>query len=763
MKLNIPPLREGWTTFFLGWALVWIAAVALRQADVTNGLENLLYVGSLAYLAGMALARSRFTGGTAFIYMLVYGLFVIGWLLGRTFFPPELEMSWAERTTELVRQQAEWIGKLMGGGTSRNATIFVAHTAIIFWFLGYTAAWYTFRTLRVWRVILPSGIILLSVVYNYFGPKPLYLYMAAYLVVAMLYLSRTFLAEQEEDWRASAVRYERTTSWTFLRGGLLVATLLMLLASNLPTFGANMAVNDALGGVNRPWRQFQDNWTRLYASLQSHGGGVSDPFLESLALGGPRNVGEALIMDVYVEEQLPYAYWQSTVFQTYTDGQWRRPTGERILHVPDDGALRVPTTIGRQEVRHIVLNFLPNAGMLYGLPEMVQASRQMFVTRQLDERGLNLVSLIQSRTILQQGDQYEVVSRLSVADEQSLRSAGTLYPAWTVPYLQVPDSITAETRALAADLTTPYDNPYDQAIAVQNYLRANIRYNDQIAAPPNHVEPIHYVLFDLKEGYCNYYASAMVIMLRLQGVPARVVGGYAAGQFIEDANVYRVRAKDAHTWVEVYFPRYGWVPFEPTASISTIARPTGEVDERDPFRPNNESNAQLERDDILLDDELIDPNAPPEGELPASPEGTAEGVGGRGFSADLVWRMVMGVAVVGAAGGTLYVGNLFNARVEGDVVQSFARLGKWGAWLGVTANPAQTPYERAEALAVHVPDGREPIHKLTDWFVWQSYRSAPPAEPANPQAEWAVLRPLLLRHTWRRLWDKVRRQRPREM
>ena len=176
--------------------------------------------------------------------------------------------------------------------------------------------------------------------------------------------------------------------------------------------------------------------------------------------------------------------------------------------------------------------------------------------------------------MLRQGDVYEVTSRVSTADAASLRSAGNAYPSWVSErYLQLPDTITDETVALANELTAPYDNAFDKSVAVRDYLRNNITYNDQIDAPPDDVEPVHYTLFETQEGYCNYYASAMVVMLRSQGVPSRIVSGYAQGEFDEESVSYRVRASNAHTWVEVYYPEYGWIQFEPTVSIPTVDRP----------------------------------------------------------------------------------------------------------------------------------------------------------------------------------------------
>ncbi len=178
----------------------------------------------------------------------------------------------------------------------------------------------------------------------------------------------------------------------------------------------------------------------------------------------------------------------------------------------------------------------------------------MLVHAQFDPDGKLLVTSLRSRQVLRQGDQYQVSSMISLANATDLADASTEYSQWLMNrYLQLPDTVTPETRALAAELTAGLTNPYDKAIAIRDYLRTNITYNDQIEAPPDGVDPVHYVVFDKPEAYCTYYASAMAVMLRSQGIPARLASGYALGEYDELAMSYRVRAMNSHTWVEVYF------------------------------------------------------------------------------------------------------------------------------------------------------------------------------------------------------------------
>jgi hypothetical protein len=105
---------------------------------------------------------------------------------------------------------------------------------------------------------------------------------------------------------------------------------------------------------------------------------------------------------------------------------------------------------------------------------------------------------------------------------------------------------------------------------------------------------VDYFLFELKRGYCDYYASAMVILARAAGIPARLVTGYLSGTFDETTGQYRVTAADAHSWVELYFPSYGWIEFDPTARLSAIERPDAPTAETLRTELETSQNAEAE-------------------------------------------------------------------------------------------------------------------------------------------------------------------------
>jgi hypothetical protein len=162
---------------------------------------------------------------------------------------------------------------------------------------------------------------------------------------------------------------------------------------------------------------------------------------------------------------------------------------------------------------------------------------------------------------------YEITSWAPRVTAQQLEDASTDYPPEIrAHYLQLPETVTQRVKDLAARLTEGAASPYDKALRLQEYLRVTYPYKLDVPAPPSNRDVADYFLFDAPGGFCSYYATAMAVMLRSEGVPARVVAGFATGEYDGLLRKYRVPAKSAHAWVEVYFPTYGWIEFEPTSS-----------------------------------------------------------------------------------------------------------------------------------------------------------------------------------------------------
>ncbi len=158
---------------------------------------------------------------------------------------------------------------------------------------------------------------------------------------------------------------------------------------------------------------------------------------------------------------------------------------------------------------------------------------------------------------------YKVNSDRSLPNASQLKFDNENYLPESKRYLQLPEKFDARIANLAAQITAKQTNRYDKAKAVENYLQTEFGYTLEMKATGE--EPLADFLFNIREGHCEYFATAMAIMLRTQGIATRIVNGFQQGEYNETAEVFVVKQKDAHSWVEVYFPgENAWVPFDPT-------------------------------------------------------------------------------------------------------------------------------------------------------------------------------------------------------
>ena len=260
------------------------------------------------------------------------------------------------------------------------------------------------------------------------------------------------------------------------------------------------------------------------------------------------------------------------------------------------------------------------------------------------------------------GNSYIVESDILIADEESLRAAPRDYPQSIVErYLQIPPSLPDRVSALAAELVEGADNPYDMAVAVESHLRT-LEYSGVPIFLPNEADAVDYFLFESQESYSDYFASAMAMMLRTQGVPTRLVLGFAPGE--ADPEGFLVRDNHNHSWPEVYFPGVGWAPFEPTPIYPV--RPRGP----DQLSPR-ELSVAAEADDTAVDEE-----APRE---PFVKYGTPLGAGGLMFAG----FMLAGAVVMRMVWAAQY-GGAWTAQA------AYRRMQRLAALLGFRAPSSQT-------------------------------------------------------------------------
>ena len=363
-------------------------------------------------------------------------------------------------------------------------------------------------------------------------------------------------------------------------------------------------------------------------------------------------------------------------------------------------------------------------------------AQTLFVTGQLPV--YDDVEAVFSQERIAEGDSYAVTGLTSTASPDQLRAAGDAYPRWvTERYLELPGTVTDRTRQLAADLAAGQGNAFDTAETVEDYVRSTIVYNEEIDPPPADQDVVDYVLFDSQEGYCEYYASAMAVLLRLQGIPARVVGGYYPAPFDPEQGGYLYREKNAHLWVEAFFPGYGWIPFEPTANREELSYGDLAAPQEAPALPAPEPTPPPPEIEATPPPLPAPPAEPP----PVSPPDLLSDPGRLATWIALALAVLAGIAALSAAA-TWFAG----FRGLTPVAGLYARALRTGRWLGVPPAASMTPREYAERVGRVVPSAQGPARVVADLYTQERYAGRRPDSEATraARAAWRELRGIAL-------------------
>lgn len=714
----------------------------IHKAEWAEGLDILYSVGVGAALAGFFLAKSRFPSTVAHLFSLVYGTAWLAFLGGNLLAP---QLSWRDKLIELGTRINAWLWTALHGGSSSDNLVFVLFLAAILWLAGYLSAWYNFRRHKAWESIIPSGLVLLWSLY--YAPQRLERYLAVYLFFALLVVINSNLLVRKREWRTARVSYSPDIGSAFLKAGFIFSLVVILIAWLAPNAAASQRLSEMGSYLEKPWQRVQENWNRLFSALRSYGKPYTNPFGNVLSLSGAVHLSDVAVMEV----QAPVGryYWRAVVYDVYTGSGWLNTDRETFKLEANDPSLALHKYELRQEITQTITTFLPRTTLLFAAAEPRQVNLPAWAVASkviISSEVITPVSMLYSRFYLNQGQSYTVVSSISMADEDSLRAAGDNYPAWILDrYLQLPPSLPQRVRDLAAAFTWSYDNAYDKATALERALRV-LKYNELIEAPPAGRDGVDYFLFDAREGYCDYFASAMAVMARAIGIPARVAAGYSQGEYNPETGAYRVRERDAHAWVEIYFPRYGWVEFEPTPSEPAIVRPKPPRVAAPPEDRNEKGPADYEAH-IPIDIELPEQG----GVLPS-------------YQASRGWQVIRwlgGLILLAIPAGlaTLWARRERKLRGLNLVERVYEKLCSYGRRLGVEHQRHQTPYEYAAALLTTLPEGRGQVQCITELYVRERFGGKKVNQQEAEEA-WRGLRPILWRRWLQQGLKRFQRQTP---
>ena len=603
-----------WVKRNFSLVLLLMATVCLAQAlgEVIRGAtwSLLMPVSLAAALCGWGLSSSRLTPKQAWVsltglglpgvFAYVAGLFlplgrlilaslslipqVILWVFERTSIDfSYLFIIWTDFSSQVagvVSRLWVWSATLVSGKAFLDPLAAAVVWDLLLWLVCAWAGWRLRQNRQALQALAPGGIALAAVLDYTHGNIGL---LVVYLAILL-----TLMGWAQNEWRHIQWQQRKVDYAESIR----IDTLVMVgLITIVLTFSA-------AGAPSLSWRDLVDK-------LRSANRG-SDQVAISLGLEAPPNVA---VSDAYRANGLPRQHlvdlppeqlqdvvltvstgeippipetipvvvnpthyrWRAITYDVYSGAGWGSSTAQDVP-LPADTLLLNPPQNYRVVTQHI--QRIPGQGTyVYWTGILAQVNTNLEIAwRTKPPSAPSPAADGDMLGALTDPDVYTVVSYQPQLSVEQLRSAGSDYPPQIVGrYLQLPESMPERVLALARELTQAAPTPYDRAVSIETYLRT-FPYTLEVGPPPPGRDVVDYFLFTARQGYCDYYASAMVVLARAVGLPARLVIGYASGEYNAPTAEYIVRQKDAHSWAEVYFSGIGWVEFEPTASQPAIDR-----------------------------------------------------------------------------------------------------------------------------------------------------------------------------------------------
>jgi transglutaminase-like putative cysteine protease len=761
-----------WRLLSLALLLTALCSVASGLADVIRELDArlALMVAVTALLIGWGLAATPLPGWAAGILASVFGLggiFVhigrlgrqlvallpalaeLGWGvfywphegLSLSWMPTILALSelWGDLSALLIRVR-DWALELAAGQAAFDPVATALMWSLALWAVSGWAGWTARRHQRPLHSLAPATV-LLTATLAYVGGSPYVLLVLLGTMLLLLMLVGYDLRVRR--WQATRIDFA-DLSFDTAAIALLLSLSLVAVAAVAPS----LSIRKAIEFVQRLDDERMDNVEAVAESLgmeQQREQAQQTAFDEMRAAGLPRRhllgsgseLSEQVVMiisagdlaphppQIALSRPLPRYYWRGLTYDRYVPSGWYAGTTETVAY--GAGTPAITTTLTTQRTVRQEVQVVGDArGLLYAAGALVVADQDYTVAWRSPEDAF--AATIEATT-------YRADSLVPIISEESLRSAGSDYPQWVQDrYLDLPDATPDRVLSLARDLTATAPTPYDRAKAIETYLRA-FPYTLDVPEPPTGRDVVDYFLFDLQKGYCDYYATAMVVLARSAGLPARLAVGYAAGFYDSYQAHYVVTEADAHAWVEIYFPGYDWVEFEPTGGLPPIER--------------SAEAASLEWPE-------------PEGTL----EPAAVWWSGLGWSWRLTAPALLALLVLpGVVWLTVDAWRLRRMKPAAAVATIYRRLRRHGPRLAIPMRAADTPYEfaalftgRLEGLAqrkrwgkVFAPAVQE-LHRLIELYVLASYSPRLPDAADRTQAiqTWRKLRwRLWLAWVWR--------------
>lgn len=716
---------EDWLTFAAAAITFTAVGVSLQQAHWVDNMPPFVPTAVAGLLIGMIAARVRYYAAAIHPVALILGAVVV--VLAAQSYADGATLG--ERLTDWRVRMDEWYHVVRAGDISNDNLPFVTLVHSLTFLATYFAAWCLFRWHNAWLAVIPSGVILLTNI-SFLEGKPSETFVV-FLFGAIILIARLHLQKSQSLWRKEGVDYPDFISVSAIQLTVMATIGLILAAWYIPLGNQAKAVENVFDVFAKPVTNQSDSFVRLFHNIDSRKGARLHSFGNTLPIQGNVKLGTKQLFEINSPRP---GLIRATSYDHYTGAGWK-VTGRDSTRIdagtlaPDESTAESYDARDVSVLRVKVLD--PESTLLTpGTP----LGANIDTTVETPDGFTGDIEEMRSRRAQNKDDTYNTIGSESHANIQQLLTAGTTYPQWvTDKYLQLPDSLPGRVREETARIINEkhVSTPYEISKAVEDYLRT-FPYDLEVPTPPPGRDTTDYLLFDLKRGYFDYQATAMCVMLRTQGIPCRIAVGYVIDPQSGEETLYTVRKDNAYSWVEVFFPKYGWLNFNPTAD-----RPSGGAGGfgASDFVPGGSQEPQsLDGlfDDTLPEDPFADPNTPA-GALAETP---VQNDPFNWMPVYIALAALATLAVLGLAGRTAW--NWGMGDLDGRA-KLWAKTQRLAGWAKLGSRQHETPREWSrrmgkaidqEAAAIQLSDayeearyGRPDLVRIDDADAESSYKS----------------------------------------
>jgi hypothetical protein len=736
---------EGWSGLLAVLVMMLAAAVAIDESHwvgfvagtKTSQTAFLPVLMGLAVLIGFLLGRSRIsTLKSHAIAATVGAAYLLVAVSASLSSLPSLDL----RLHALVQSIGTFIDDVtVRGIRSAETSIFLLLVGALLWAAGYLGAFALFRRHRAGPAITLAATALLinmSITVN-----DQLIHLVVLVAAALLLVVRTSLFSQVEQWRSRRIADSGYASQLFVRSGITFVVTAIALSLVL-------AVNASSAPLRPMWDKALDRMVSVGISLNHFLGGISGEargpnllFTPTQTLRDRWDTSSDPMFTAVTDDGRGYL-WRGMTYDYFDGGSWQNVEANDVA-VPAHADLQAAAltsdaslTIGRKQVRTNITPIGMGGRVLVAPGDAFQVDQPASVQTNA-VHGLLGVSLDQDMT---ENQGYTVTSRVFYGVESGaltgadLANAGVNYGAYGdfKPYVDIqPNSAGPLAISTAQSIVDGLDpsqrDPYHIAIATRNFLQKDggFSYTNDITglcSGQNRVD----CFLTIKKGFCEGFATAMAMMLRTQRIPVRYVTGFlpgtpeefidpdATGPAIGDVVTRRVVTRSAsHAWVEVYFPSYGWYPFDPTPGLSEGGQETADLPEGPRATATDSAATQTPN---------FEPTPSSAGVL------IPPTINSSGGSSGMPTSLAIGVfvAVLALAAGLILFAR--RRRLPGGGQMTYDSVAKIATRFGYAPAPSQTAYEYADRLALVVPSVTDELRVVATAKVESVYARREPSE-----------------------------------